>query len=108
MVDKKTRLNKIFKWFRGNPKEETKLSKHSIVESAFDFRNNASALAGKDPTEIKNAPRYYRESRKKSQTINASHPISMEEILKSKGYGGKKHTLRKKANKRKTKKSNRK
>jgi len=90
----------LFNWFK---KQKTNNSNEPIVTAAKTFRDNASMLAGNDPS--KNTTRSYRTSREKSKTINTSYPISMEEILERKGYGGKKHTLRKKTNKRKTKKA---
>ena len=99
---------RIYNSLFGSKEKNQEKPNESIVTAARTFRDNASRMAGKDPTKMKRSTTSSRGSRKQSSTSDKSTPISVEELLKSKGYGGKKRTLRKKTNKRKTKKSNRK
>jgi hypothetical protein len=95
----------------GEEDNKEKKTNGPLMISAKEFNKNASRLSGKNQTQNTEPVRESRHSsRKQSGRIDYSNVKSMEDLLREKGYniGGKKRTLRKKANKRKTKKSNQK
>jgi hypothetical protein len=117
MSKKLTYSQRLYRAVFGEEENEEKKEKKEkkpnepLVRAAQEFRNNASTLAGKKQIQTIESGRESRHSsRKQSGRIDYSNAKSMEDLLREKGYntGGKKRTLRKKVNKRKTKKNNQK